>query len=140
MDWTCSQKIHGMHLIGQMPMHMTGTLNCIERGLIMGERVTTASSCVFSGIMNPSTQKMSFTGSCRNYHDKDNALFFRVTDDFKPGVDVKGTAKAMIMGGTGKFKGASGSGTMSWNDGPCDPNDPTVCSNWGKSSVKITLP
>ena len=46
----------------------------------------------------------------------------------------------MIMGGTGKFKGASGSGTMTWNDGPCDPNDPTVCSNWGKSNVKITLP
>ena len=44
------------------------------------------------------------------------------------------------MGGTGKYKGASGSGTMNWNAGPADPNDPSIGSNWGKTSVKLMLP
>ena len=105
----------------------------------MGEKVTSASSCVYNGIMNPSTQTMSFTATCRSYHDKENALFMRVTDSFKP-MDRKGIGKVTVMGGTGKYKGASGSGTMNWNQGPDDPNDPSIGSNWGKTSVKLTLP
>ena len=63
----------------------------------------------------------------------------RVTDTFKM-MYQKGTGKVMVLGGTGKYKGASGSGTMNWNAGPDDPNDPTIASNWGKTSVKLTLP
>jgi hypothetical protein len=55
-------------------------------------------------------------------------------------MDQKGTGKVTVMGGTGKYKGASGSGTMNWNAGPDDPNDPSIGSNWGKTSVKLTLP
>ena len=139
INWSCSQKTVGMQFMGQMPLHILGTFHCIERGSIMGEKVTSASSCVYNGIMNPSTQTMSFTGSCRSYHDKDTALFTRVTSTFKP-MDQKGTGKVMILGGTGKYKGASGSGTMNWNGGPDDPNDPSIGSNWGKTSVKLTLP
>ena len=105
----------------------------------MGENVTSASSCVYNGIMNQSTQTMSFTATCRSYHDKENALFTRVISSFKP-MDKKGTGKVSVMGGTGKYKGASGSGTMNWNAGPDDPNDPSIGSNWGKTSVKLTLP
>ena len=62
----------------------------------------------------------------------------RVISSFKP-TDKKGTGKVSILGGTGKYKGASGSGIMNWNAGPDDPNDPTIASNWGKTSVKLTL-
>ena len=139
INWSCSNKRVGMQFMGQMPLHIIGTFHCIERGSIMGEKVTSASSCVYNGIMNLSTQTMSFTGTCRSYHDKDNALFMQVISSFKP-MDKKGTGKVSIMGGTGKYKGASGSGTMNWNAGPDDPNDPTIASNWGKTSVKLTLP
>ena len=139
INWSCSQKTVGMQFMGQMPLHFIGTFHCIERGSIMGEKVTSASSCVYNGIMNPSTQKMSFAATCRSYHDKENALFMRVTDSFKP-MDKKGIGKVTVMGGTGKYKGASGSGTMNWNAGPDDPNDPSIGSNWGKTSVKLTLP
>ena len=105
----------------------------------MGEKVTSASSCVYNGIMNPSTQTMSFTATCRSYQDKETALFTRVISSFKP-MDQKGIGKVTVMGGTGKYKGASGSGTMNWNAGPDDPNDPSIGSNWGKTSVKLTLP
>jgi len=139
INWSCSNKRVGMQFMGQMPLHIIGTFHCIERGSIMGEKVTSASSCVYNGIMNLSTQTMSFTGTCRSYHDKDNALFMQVISSFKP-MDKKGIGKVSIMGGTGKYKGASGSGTMNWNAGPDDPNDPSIGSNWGNTSVKLRLP
>ncbi len=105
----------------------------------MGEKVTSVSSFIYNGIMNPSTHTMSFTATCRSYQDKDTALFTRFTSTFKS-MDQKGTSKVMVMGGTGKYKGASGSGTMNWNSGPDYPNDPSIGSAWGKNSVKLTLP
>ena len=96
INWSCSQKTVGTQFMGQMPLHILGTFHCIERGSIMGEKVTSASSCVYNGIMNPSTQTMSFTATCRSYHDKENALFMRVTDSFKP-MDKKGIGKVTVM-------------------------------------------
>ena len=139
INWSCSNKRVGMQFMGQMPLHIIGTFHCIERGTIMGEKVTSASSCVYSGVTNPSTQTISFTADCRSYQDKDTALFMRVTDTFGM-MDQKGTGKALVLGGTGKYKGASGSGTINWNGGPDDPNHPSIGSNWGKTSIKLTLP
>ena len=139
INWSCSQKRDLVPLLGQMPLQILGTMHCIERGTIMGEKITSASSCVYSGVTNPSTQTISFTADCRSYQDKDTTLFMRMTDTFGM-MDQKGIGKVMVLGGTGKYKGASGSGTLNWNGGPDDPNDPSIGTNWGKTSVKLTLP
>jgi len=90
-------------------------------------------------LWNPSTQTMTFTATCRSYHDKENALFTRVIDSFKP-MDQKGIGKVTVMGGTGKYKGASGSGTMNWNAGPDDPNDPSIGSTGAKLVSSLRFP
>ena len=38
------------------------------------------------------------------------------------------------------YTGSFGSVTINWNGGPDDPNDPSIGSNWGKTSIKLTLP
>ena len=83
--------------------------------------------------------KGSFYGTCRSYHKAGGTLFVRFTDFGSP-MDQSGEGDVFVMGGEGKFKGASGMGKFTWTQGATDPQDQTTNAAFGKTEIKLTIP
>ena len=109
-NWTCSQKVSGGVFIGQMPLHLMINMHCIEAGEINGEKFNSASHCVGNQVIG-TDKKGSFYGTCRSYHKDGGTLFLRFIDFGSP-MEQSGEGDVVVMGGEGKFKGASGMGTF----------------------------
>ena len=55
-------------------------------------------------------------------------------------MDQSGEGDDFVMGGEGKFKGASGMGTFTWTQGATDPQDQMTNAAFGKTKIKLTIP
>tara|TARA_B100000315_G_scaffold194800_1_gene185557 strand:+ start:240 stop:752 length:513 start_codon:yes stop_codon:yes gene_type:complete len=137
-NWTCSQKVSGGVFMGQMPLHLMFNMHCIETGEINGDKFNSASHCVGNQVIGMDG-KGSFSGTCRSYHKAGGTLFVRFTDFGSP-MDQSGEGDVVVMGGEGKFKGASGMGTFTWTQGPMDPQDQTTSAAFGETKIKLTIP
>ena len=105
-NWTCSQKVSSGVFMGQMPLHLTFDMHCIETGKINGVYFSSASNCAGNQVIGLDG-KGSFHGTCRSYHKDGGTLFLRFTDFGSP-MEQSGEGDVFVMGGEGKFKGASG--------------------------------
>ena len=137
-NWTCSQKVSGGVFMGQMPLHLMFNMHCIETGNINGDYFSSASNCVANQVIGLDG-KASFHGTCRSYHKAGGTLFLRFTDFGSP-MEQSGEGDVFVMGGEGKFKGASGMGKFTWTQGVTDPQDQTTNAAFGKTEIKLTIP
>ena len=137
-NWTCSQKVSGGVFTGQMPLHLMFNMHCIETGRIDGNYFSGASNCVANQVIGLDG-KGSFHGTCRSYHKAGGTLFLRFTDFGSP-TEQSGEGDVYVMGGEGKFKGASGMGTFNWAYGAMDPQDQTTSAAFGETKIKLTIP
>ena len=138
---TCSGRHSSITMMGQLPLQMAGEGRCVEEAQVMGNKEVRSGTCTYSIIIDPSQQPpmLKYTASCRNYGADGNTLLLRFEDNVAI-TQLGGVAKGTVMGGTGKFKGASGAGTIKWGTGPMDPNDPMRNDNTYEVSVKLRIP
>ena len=49
VEGTCANKQFTMRMMGELPLHIAGEMNCVERIQIKGEKIDTGSTCTYSG-------------------------------------------------------------------------------------------
>ena len=136
-NWTCSQKVFGGVFMGQMPLHLMFNMHCIETGKINGDKFNITSNCVGIQVIGMD-EKGPLYDNWRSYHKAGGTIFVRFTDYGQP-MDQSGEGDVFVMGGEGKFKGASGM-TFTWTQGAMDPQDQTTSAAFGETKIKLTIP
>ena len=72
-------------------------------------------------------------------HAKGDSIFWRSSGS-NPLAAGEGPGKTSIISGTGKYKGISGSGTMTWKQSVANVTDPMRWGHTYKGSLKIHMP
>jgi len=140
VEGTCANKHSAMRTMGELPLHFAGEMNCVERIQIKGEKIDTGSTCTYSGQTTlGQTPIINWTVTCHTYDEKGDSIFWR-SNGSNPLADGSGPGKSSILSGTGKYKGISGSGTMTWKQSVTNVTDPMRWGHTYKASLKINMP
>ena len=139
-EGTCANKHSAMRTMGELPLHFAGEMNCIERIQIKGEEIDTGATCTYSGQTTlGKIPILNWSVTCHSYDKKGDSIFWR-SNGSNPISDGSGPGKTSILSGTGKYKGISGSGTMTWKQSVTNVTDPMRWGHTYKASLKIHLP
>ena len=113
-------KIQSMMLIDEMPAQFNGMVNISGDVDYNGNKLKSASSCLFSVIIKDGIGV--YRGTCREYFDEENVLYTSIVSKYNfPANSAK--SEITVLGGEGMFEDASGKGVNSWNSaGITDPN------------------
>ena len=140
VEGTCANKHFTMRMMGELPLHLAGEMNCVDRMLIMGEKSGAGSTCTYSVETNLGQPPiLAWSVTCQNYDAKGDSIFWRSRGS-NPIADTSGPGKITILSGTGKYKGISGSGTMTWKQSVNNVTDPMRWGHTYKGSLKIHMP
>jgi|TARA_B100002003_G_scaffold107853_1_gene100124 hypothetical protein len=139
-EGTCANKHSAMRTMGELPLHFAGEMNCIDRVQIKGEKIDAGSTCTYSGQTTLGQPPiLSWTVTCQLYDAKGDSIFWRSSGS-NPLAAGEGPGKTSIISGTGKYKGISGSGTMTWKQSVANVTDPMRWGHTYKGSLKIHMP
>ena len=140
VEGTCANKQFTMRMMGELPLHIAGEMNCVDRVQIKGEKIDTGPTCTYSGQTNlGQTPILSWNVTCQTYDEKGDSIFWR-SNGSNPLAARSGPGKTSILSGTGKYKGISGSGTMTWKQSVNNVTDPMRWGHTYKGSLKIHMP
>ena len=140
VEGTCANKQFTMRMMGELPLHIAGEMNCVDRVQIKGEKIDTGSTCTYSGQTTLGQPPiLSWTVTCQTYDAKGDSIFWRSSGS-NPLAAGQGPGKTSIISGTGKYKGISGSGTMTWKQSVNNVTDPMRWGHTYKGSLKIHMP
>ena len=114
IEKTCGNKHMVIRMMGELPIHFAGEMNCVESVQFKGEKIDTGSTFTYSGLTTlGQTPTLNWTVTCQTYDAEGDSIFYR-SNGSNPLAESSGPGKTSIFSGTGKYKGISGSGTMSW--------------------------
>ena len=100
--------------------------------------VPMSSDCTFGALVTPSANPMmNWMGTCNTYDVEGNSLMLRYTHELPLGASSGNGAIVVVLGGTGKYKGASGNGTADSEQMPTDPNKPAERKNTTHTKIKL---
>jgi len=140
VEGTCANKQFTMRMMGELPLHIAGEMNCVDRVQIKGEKIDAGSTCTYSGQTTLGQPPiLSWTVTCHTYDEKGDSIFWR-SHGSNPLAARGGPGKTSILSGTGKYKGISGSGTMTWKQSVNNVTDPMRWGHTYKGSLKIHMP
>ena len=140
VEGTCANKQFTMRMMGELPLHIAGEMNCVDRVQIKGEKIDTGSTCTYSGQTTLGQSPiLSWAVTYQTYDEKGDSIFWR-SNGSNPLAARGGTGKTAILSGTGKYTGISGSRTMTWKQPVNNVTDPMRWGHTYKGSLKIHMP
>ncbi|SVE22920.1 uncharacterized protein METZ01_LOCUS475774, partial [marine metagenome] len=99
VEGACSNKHLAMRMMGELPLHFAGEMNCIDRITINGEKSGTGSTCTYSGVTTLGQPPiLSWSVTCQNYDAKGDSIFWRSSGS-NPLADTSGPGKISILSG-----------------------------------------
>ena len=88
-------------------------MNYVESIQFKGEKIDTGSTCTYLGLTTlGQTPILNWTVTCQTYDAEGDSIFYRFNGSH-PLAESYGPGKTSIFSGNGKYKGISGSATMS---------------------------
>ena len=137
---TCANKHSAMRMMGELPLHIGGEMNCSDQIQIKGDRTDMGSTCTYSGHTELGQPPMlNWVVTCHSYDAKEDSIFWRASGN-NPVAAGSSPGKATILTGTGKYKGISGSGTMTWKQSVPNMTDPMRWGHSYQASLKFSMP
>ena len=108
-------------------VHFNGSINLLGNVTFEEERFSDGNYCLYTVVYHPSEAKVRITGTCRHFAEEEHYLYTRYIGEFDGPVD-EGINEVFILGGEGRFEGATGEGIMEWNTQASvkDPRDPGI--------------
>ena len=108
-------------------VHFNGSINLLGNVTFEEERFSDGNYCLYTVMYHPSEAKVSITGTCRHFAEEEHYLYTRYIGEFDGPVDEV-INEVFILGGEGRFEGATGKGIMEWNTHASskDPRNPGI--------------
>ena len=108
-------------------VHFNGSINLLGNVTFEEERFSDGNYCLYTVMYHPSEAKVRITGTCRHFAEEEHYLYTRYIGEFDGPVD-EGINEVFILGGEGRFEGATGEGIMEWNTHASakDPRNPGI--------------
>ena len=75
---TCANKHSAMRMMGELPLHIGGEMNCSDQIQIKGDRTDMGSTCTYSGHTELGQPPMlNWVVTCHSYDAKGDSIFWR---------------------------------------------------------------
>ena len=104
VEGTCANKQFTMRMMDELPLHIAGEMNCVDRVQIKGEKIDTGSTCTYSGQTTLGQPPiLSWNVTFQTFYEKGDSIFWR-SNGSNPFAARGGPGKTSICQELGNIK------------------------------------